>query len=285
MSETPLAGPPLTTSPVVQPVPRGMLLRSGRRLRDWAPAAVVLVLGVALWEGLVRGLDIQRFLLPAPSVIVDAFWANRSELWSAGLFTFREALGGFAIGCGAAIVTALVLARWRGVGEALMPYAIAANAVPIIAFAPITNNWFGLLNPLSKMAIAAVLCFFPVLVNTLRGLTSVRPSSIELMRSYAAGEVEIFRRVRIPNSLPYLFSALKVASVLAMIGAVVGEYFGGSQEALGVLIKRDAALFRFETAWAAIMVASVLGILFYLAIALAERVAVGWLPSARSEAV
>ena len=170
---------------------------------------------------------------------------------------------------------------WRPLGRALMPYAIAANAIPIIAFAPITNQWFGLLNPLSKMVIAAVLCFFPVLVNTLRGLTSVRPASIELMRSYAAGEVEIFRRVRIPNSLPYLFSALKVASVLAMIGAVVGEYFGGSQEALGVQIRNSAALFAFETAWAAILVASILGIGFYLAIALVERLTMSWHPSAR----
>jgi NitT/TauT family transport system permease protein len=158
---------------------------------------------------------------------------------------------------------------------------IAANAIPIIAFAPITNNWFGLLNQLSKMVIAAVLCFFPVLVNTLRGLTSVRPSSIELMRSYAAGELEIFRRVRLPNSLPYLFSALKVASVLAMIGAVVGEYFGGSTEALGVQIRNSAALFAFETSWAAILVASIIGIGFYLTIALAERLTMSWHPSAR----
>ena len=117
-----------------------------------------------------------------------------------------------------------------------MPYMIAANAVPIIAFAPITNAWFGILSPWSKIAIAGVLCFFPVLVNTLRGLTSVRPESIELMRSYAAAEREIFRRVRIPTSLPFVFTALKVASVLAMIGAVIGDYFGGSTEALGVVI-------------------------------------------------
>ena len=110
----------------------------------------------------------------------------------------------------------------------LLPIAIAANAVPIIAFAPIFNVWFNPLSPHSKMAIAAVLCFFPVLVNTLRGLQSVRPSQIELMRSYAASELEIFRRVRVPTALPYVFTALKVASVLAMIGAVVGEYFGGS---------------------------------------------------------
>ena len=114
-----------------------------------------------------------------------------------------------------------------------MPYMIAANAIPIIAFAPITNAWFGMLSPWSKITIAAVLCFFPVLVNTLRGLTSVDPESIELMRSYAARESAVFRRVRIPSSLPFVFSALKVASVLAMIGAVVGDYFGGSTEALG----------------------------------------------------
>jgi NitT/TauT family transport system permease protein len=132
------------------------------------------------------------------------------------------------------------------------------------------------------MMIAAVLCFFPVFVNTLRGLTSVRTSSIELMRSYAAGELAIFRRVRFPNALPYIFSALKVASVLAMIGAVVAEYFGGSQEALGVQIRNSAALFAFETAWAAILVASVLGVAFYLAIALIEHATLDWHPSARA---
>ncbi len=268
---------------LVAPVAGERLLgRTLRRARDWAPAAVVLVLSLALWQGLVAALEIERFLLPRPTQILKAFWEQRDTLWSAGLFTFREALGGFAIGCTAAILAALVLARWRRLGGALMPYAIAANAVPIIAFAPITNQWFGLLNPLSKMVIAAILCFFPVLVNTLRGLTSVRPSSIELMRSYAAGELEIFRRVRIPNSLPYVFSALKVASVLAMIGAVVGEFFGGSQEALGVQIRSATALFQFETAWAAILVASLLGIAFYLVIALVERLTMGWHPSTRT---
>jgi NitT/TauT family transport system permease protein len=253
-----------------------------RGARSWLPAVGVLLLGLGLWEGLVAALNVQRFLLPPPSDIARTFWDERDALWSAGWYTFKEALGGFVIGCSAGIVVALVLARWRGLASAIMPYAIAANAVPIIAFAPITNQWFGVLNPLSKMVIAAVLCFFPVLVNMLRGLTSVHPSSIELMRSYAAGEVEIFRRVRIPNSLPFLFSALKVASVLAMIGAVVGEYFGGTQEALGVQIRNSAALFAFETAWAAILVASILGISFYLAIVLLERLTMGWHPSARA---
>ena len=176
-----------------------------------------------------------------------------------------------------------MLARWRRLGSALIPFAIAANAIPIIAFAPITDQWFGPLNKTSKMAIAAVLVFFPVLVNTLRGLTSVHPASIELMRSYGAGEIETFRRVRIPTSLPYLFTALKVATVLAMIGAVVGEYFLSSQEALGFQIRNAAQLSQFELAWAAIVVASAFGIAFYAAIALSERFATAWHPSTRGE--
>ena len=165
-----------------------------------------------------------------------------------------------------------------------MPYAIAANAVPIIAFAPITNAWFSPLNKSSKMAIAAVLCFFPVLVNTIRGLTSVRPESVELMRSYAASELEIFRRVRFPAAVPFIFTALKVASVLAMIGAIVGEYFGGSLNSLGARILQDSSLFRFELAWAEIVVACILGIAFYLAVAILERAVTRWQPSAGTRA-
>ena len=254
-----------------------------RRLSDWGPAALVFVLGIAAWEGLTRGLGVEEFLLPPLSSILETLRDNWGTIWDAGLFTLKEALGGFAIGSAAAVLAALALARWRGLGRAVMPYAIAANAIPIIAFAPITNNWFGLLSPASKIAIAGVLVFFPVMVNTLRGLTSVRPAQIELMRSYAAGELDIFRRVRLPNALPYLFSGLKVATVLAMIGAIVGDYFGGSQDALGILIRRSAGIFDFKLAWAAIVVASVLGMLFYGVVATVERLTMRWLPSARTD--
>ena len=275
----------MSTAQVIEPLPPGGLTRMvGRSARDWTPALAVLVGGIALWEGLVRGLNVERFLLPAPSAISQTLWDEKNQLWHAGLYTFSEALGGFVVGSALAVLAAIVLARWRRLGRALMPLAIAANAVPIIAFAPITNQWFGPLNKTSKMAIAAILVFFPVLVNTLRGLTSVRPSSIELMRSYACGELEVFRRVRLPNSLPYLFSALKVATVLAMIGAVVGEYFLSSQEALGFQIRNSAALFNFELAWAAITVASAFGIAFYLSVALVERATMGWHHSTRAGA-
>ena len=118
-------------------------------------------------------------------------------------------------------------ARFATARELLLPLAIGASAVPIIAFAPLMNNWFGVLNPLSKMMIVAVLVFFPVVVNVTRGLTQVEPAALELMRSYAASEWTVLRVLRLPNTLPYFFTALKIGTTLSLIGAIVGEYFGG----------------------------------------------------------
>jgi NitT/TauT family transport system permease protein len=269
------------TSTVVEPVPSGLKQELGGRLRDWLPAVVVFVVVIALWQGLTTAFGVQTFLLPKPSDIAQAFWDDKGVLWDYAVYTFKEAAGGFALGSGLGIITAIFLARFRIVGRAVLPFAVAANAIPIIAFAPITNNWFGLLNPFSKMAIAAVLCFFPVMVNTLRGLTSVDPRAIELMRSYAAGEIAEFRQVRIPSSLPFMFTGLKLAAVLSMIGAIVGEYFGGPTNALGVSILNDTQLFNFPRAWAGIALASAFGIVFYGAVALVERLTTSWHPSAR----
>lgn len=270
MSAAPLA---------VQPLPQsGVAAVVNRRMRDWFPSLLVLVASIGLWEGLVKGLSVQRFLLPAPDAIWTAFLSNQGQFWHEGWITFQEAVGGFAIGSAAGILLAIVVARWELLGNGLMPYAIAANAVPIIAFAPITNAWFSPLTKTSHMVIAAVLCFFPVFVNVVRGLRSVKPSQIELMRSYAVGELTVFRLVRVPTALPFLFTALRVASVLAMIGAIVSEYYGGSLDTLGANILQDASLFQFEKAWAEIVVACILGIGFYLAVVLAERVVTRWQP-------
>ena len=259
-----------------------MTLRAaGGRLAEWVPAIAVFVLAIALWEGAIAAFHIQQFLLPRPSDIGKTFWTGRHLLWPAGWYTFKEALGGFVIGSSLGVVCATIVARFEALGTALMPVAIAASAIPIIAFAPIFDVWLNPLSPTSKMAIAGVLCFLPVLVNTLRGLQSASPRQIELMRSYAAGEVEIWRRVRVPTALPYLFTALKVASVLAMIGAVVGEYFGGAFNALGVLIRSDAQILDFRTAWAGILVASLLGLSLYGGVVLLERVVVRWAPENR----
>jgi NitT/TauT family transport system permease protein len=250
-------------------------------LVEWAPALAVFAIGILAWQGLVAAFNVQEFLLPKPSVIAQTLWDERGTLWDAGIYTFKEALGGFALGSSLGILSALIFAAFRPLGTAFMPFAVAANAIPIIAFAPIMNDWFGLLNPFSKMAIAAVLCYFPVLITTVRGLTSVDPRSIELMRSYAAGRGTVFRRVRIPSSLPHLFAGLKIASVLSMIGAIVGEYFGGPITALGVTILNASAYSNFPVAWAGIVMASAFGILFYGAVALAERLTTSWDPSRR----
>jgi len=249
-----------------------------KQVREWAPALVVFALVIAVWEGSISAFHIQQFLLPRPSDIVKTFWTARHTLWPAGWYTFKEALGGFVVGSALGIAVATVIGRFKLVGTALLPLAIAANAVPVIAFAPITGAWFGEVSPHSKMAIAGILCFLPLMVNTLRGLSSADPHQIELMRSYAASDFEIWRRVRVPTALPFVFTALKVASVLAMIGAIVGEYFGGAFNALGVLIRSDAQILDFVTAWAGILTASLLGLGLYAAVVLAERMVVRWAP-------
>jgi NitT/TauT family transport system permease protein len=255
--------------------------RSRALAAEWVPALVVFVVGIALWELAVRAFDVQNFLLPAPSDITGTLWSDRDALWSAAFFTFREAVAGFVVGCSLGFLAAVVVARFRLVQAAVMPYAIAASAVPIIAFAPITNNWFGVTGMTSKIVIAAILCFFPVMVSTMRGLTSVSPSALELMHSYAASERTIFRRVRLPSALPFVFSGLKVATVLAMIGAIVGDYFGGAPGALGVEIRRWVGIFAFDQAWAGIVLASAFGIVFYGSVAVVERLTMSWHPSMR----
>jgi NitT/TauT family transport system permease protein len=145
------------------------------------------------------------------------------------------------------------------------------------------NNWFGVLSPLSKMMMAALLVFFPVMINVTRGLTEVQPASLELMRSYAASEVEVLRKVRIPNMLPFLFTALKVGATLAFIGAVVGEYFGGSSTVLGFVVLTAMSSGSFDVAWAGILIGSAGAIAAYLVISLIERAAIPWHSALRTE--
>ncbi len=251
-------------------------------LRAYGPAAVAFVVVLVLWEGITRALSVESFLLPKPSEIVDRFVANAGVIWSAGFRTLLEALGGFVVGGTLAVLMAFATIRWTAVREGLLPFAIAANTMPIIALAPIANNWFTITSPISKMAVVAVIVFFPVMINTARGLLEVDASEVELMRAAAATPTQILRHVRIPNALPYFFSALKVAAALSIIGAIVAEYFGGPQDVLGQYIINRANLFQFPDAWAAILVASIIGIAFYLVILVAERLAMPWHVSLRS---
>ncbi len=164
------------------------------------PAILIFVVVMLVWELFVWMFKIQRFILPPPSLIWQAFVSNFPRLVSIGWYTTQEALGGFAIGCLLGITMAFITARFSIINEALMPFAIAANSVPILAFAPILNNWFGVDNQLSKMAIVAVIVFFPMMINTVRGLTLIDASALELLQTYAASDFEILWKLRLPNA-------------------------------------------------------------------------------------
>ena len=274
-------------SPTGTATPEGGASGRARRLAgDLIAPVLVFIVVVLAWEVLLGALGIKAFILPKPSDIAGALGEN----WTAGFgilpsarATLVEAIGGFLIGTVAGVAVAFASARWLSAQHALLPLAIAAGAVPIIAFAPLMNNWFGVLSPLSKMMMAAVLVFFPVMANVTKGLTQVEPSALELMRSYAATDTEILRKLRVPNALPYFFTALKLATTLALIGAIVGEYFGGASLVLGRIIVQSASALKFDVTWAAITVTAIAGIVFYLLIAAVERLVIPWHASVREE--
>ncbi len=240
------------------------------------PAITLGVVGLATWELALLVADPDGFVLPPPSSILASLFENWSVIWTATLSTGFIVVTGLVIGVALGVVWALLVSRFRLANETLTPLAISLNAIPIIALAPIFNAWYGLLSPASNQAIVVILVFFPVFINTTRGLTDVGSTEIELMRSYAASDWELTRMVRIPNALPLFFTALKIASSLAVIGAIVAEYFGGRQDALGPLIVQNAGLTRYADAWAAVLAGSVLGILLYLLSGGFEKIATPW---------
>jgi NitT/TauT family transport system permease protein len=244
--------------------------------QHFLPPLLAFVLAVGAWESLVRGLGIPLYLLPAPSQVVATFLERPGYLLGIGVATFGNALVGSLIGCGCGCLVAAACVRWPLVADGLVPLAVAASAVPIIALSPLLGIWLGSISPASKIGVVVVMTFFPTLVNVYRGLTSPRADSLMLMHSYAARQRDIFLKLRVPAALPFLFNALRICATLSMIGAVVAEFFGGPQNALGVYIKTQAGILRTPEAWSAILVACLFGLLFYLAIVLIERRTLRW---------
>ncbi len=252
-----------------------------RRLRQYGPAVLVFVLVILAWELVVWAFNVQVYLLPAPHIIAQTLLDQAGSLFDKGLYTFREALIGYLIGCLLGLFVAVLSSRWSSVADALVPYAVATNAVPIIAMAPLAIVWFGI-DEGSKIAIVTVMTFFPMMLSAYRGLTTCPPASLELMRSYAAHPSAVYLKLRFPNAMPYIFNALKINATLAMIGAVVGEFFGGPAfRALGVFIKSENAIAHNKEAWAAIVVACVFGIAFYAVVVWFERWLMPWHVSQR----
>src|SRR5215213_8807241 len=238
---------------------------------------------IGLWEALVRGFNVPLYLLPAPSGILAAFFQQPGYLLQIGLFTFGEALAGFAIGCTLGALIAAICVRFPLLAEGLVPFSVASNAVPIVALSPLLGIWLGSISPASKIGVVTIMTFFPTLINVYRGLASPSADTIQLMRSYAARQRDIFLKLRLPATLPYLFNALKICSTLSMIGAIVAEFFGGRQNALGVYIKSQAGILRLRECWSGILMACLLGIAFYLVIVAVERLLMPWHVSFRRE--
>lgn len=250
--------------------------RFGTRARDWGLPAAIFVGALVAWELVVRVFGLKQFILPSPVAIGVATAKYWPELWTSATYTFVEIIAGLLIGATAGILVGAVTARYGLLRDSLLPFGIAANSIPIIAFAPLFNNWFGIDKQLSKAMIAAVLVFFPVMINTVRGLLSVDAGAIELMRSYAASEAQVFRRIRVPAALPFVFTGLRIATTLATIGAVIGEYFGATSLSLGQYIARNMSFLAVERAWAAIVFASAIGIGLYVLVVLIERRVMPW---------
>ncbi|ASJ71731.1 ABC transporter permease [Granulosicoccus antarcticus] len=235
-----------------------------------------------LWELLTRGLDVPQVLLPSPSQIGERLMNSTSILWADFKQTFLKAvLIGYAVGCGAGFVVAVLIDRSPFLQRGLLPIGNLVSALPIVGVAPIMVMWFGFDWP-SKAAVVIIMTFFPMLVNTVAGLAAAQPMQHDLMKTYAASYWQSLFKLRIPEALPFLFNALKINSTLAMIGAIVAEFFGTPTVGMGFRISTEVGRMNVDMVWAEIAVAALAGSMFYGLIALLERMFTFWHPSVRS---
>jgi NitT/TauT family transport system permease protein len=239
---------------------------------------------VVIWECLVRGLSISPVLLPAPTAIAATFAKSTHILWADFVQTaLKGALSGYIMGCGAAFLTAIAIDRFPFLQRGLLPVGNFVAALPIIGMAPILVMWFGF-DWQSKAAVVVVMVFFPMLVNTVQGLTDTDAMQRDLMRTYAAGYWQTLFKLRLPAAMPFLFNGLKIATTLALIGAIVAEFFGSPIKGMGFRISTSVGQLALDLVWAEIVVAAIAGSGFYGAVALLEKAVTFWHPSQRGRA-
>jgi ABC-type nitrate/sulfonate/bicarbonate transport system permease component len=245
----------------------------------WTTTATIFGALVAAWEAVVQVAGVPVYLLPAPSVVIERLVSRWALFATNGWTTLLEALAGFALGGLVAFILATVMAHSRLAERVLYPIALLIKVTPIVAVAPLFVIWFGF-GPLPKILIAALITFFPMLVNALAGLRSANPAALDFLRSVGASTIEIFLTLRAPGSLPYLFAAARVAVPLSLIGAVVGEWWGAS-EGLGRIIFLANTNLDMPTLFAAVVVLTMLGVALTSLLALAERRMLRWHESVR----
>ncbi len=234
-----------------------------------------------LWEGVVRGLDVPGVILPAPSTIWETFKASTGILWQDFVQTFvKGALSGYLMGALAAFAVALLVDRSDFLRRGILPVGNFMAALPIIGIAPILVMWFGF-DWQSKAAVVVVMVFFPILVNTVEGLRATDRMQRDLMHTYAASYWQSLFKLRLPAAMPFVFNGLKVATTLALIGAIVAEFFGSPIRGMGFRISTEVGRLALDMVWAEILVAAIAGSAFYGIVAMLESIVTFWHPSQR----
>ena len=255
--------------------------RAARTLLGLAIPAIFGIWLLIIWEAVTRGAGIPFILLPPPSAI-GARIANSLPILAADVrqTIFKAVLAGYALGCGAGFATAILADRFGFLRRGLLPIGNMVSALPIIGVAPIMVMWFGF-GWESKAAVVVIMTFFPMLVNTVAGLTASGYMERDLMRTFAASYWQTLFKLRLPAAAPFIFNALKINSTLAMIGAIVAEFFGTPVVGMGFRISTEVGRMNIDMVWAEIAVAALAGSVFYGVVALFERAVTFWHPSVR----
>lgn len=257
---------------------------AGRTGRTVLGILIPLVFGVTLlllWEFIVRGLAVPSVLLPAPSDIGVRIANSLSILWADFVQTYLKAVvAGYVMGCSSGFLVAVLIDRSPFLKRGLLPIGNLVSALPIVGVAPIMVMWFGFDWP-SKAAVVVVMTFFPMLVNTVAGLNAAGTMERDLMRTYGANSFQSLVKLRLPAALPFIFNALKINSTLALIGAIVAEFFGTPIVGMGFRISAEIGRMNTDMVWAEIAVAALAGSLTYGLLSVAERAATFWHPSYR----
>ena len=249
-----------------------------------ARLAVPLVFGITIlviWEGIVRGFNVPSVLLPPPSMIWARLISSVPTLWADFRQTFlKSVLVGYALGCGLGFLVAILIDRSPFLQKGLLPLGNFVSALPVIGVAPIMVMWFGF-DWQSKVAVVVIMTFFPMLVNTVSGLAATSHMERDMMRTYAADWFQTLVKLRLPAAWPFIFNALKINSTLALIGAIVAEFFGTPIVGMGFRISTEVGRMNVDMVWAEIAIAAVAGSVFYGIVALIERTVTFWHPSVR----
>lgn len=256
---------------------RGKLNKRNRFIIPFLFGVTILV----LWEGIVVGLNISPIILPPPSAVAVKFASSLPILWQDFVQTFvKGALSGYIIGCGSAFVLAILIDRSPFLQRGLLPVGNFVAALPVIGIAPILVMWFGF-DWHSKAAVVVVMVFFPMLVNTVQGLTQSDHMQRDLMKTYSADYWQSLLKLRLPAAMPFIFNGLKISTTLALIGAIVAEFFGSPIKGMGFRITTEVGRLALDMVWAEIVVAALAGSAFYGIMALIEKIVTFWHPSQR----